>query len=143
MKELFTMALIIASIVLCLVGLIKLPFKTFKEKHPQGYKSTFTGICIFLCFGLSVIGELFFLSKDLISYEFVTLVCAVMSGVTGTYSSYEGLGAKALVKKIIESLKKLKEVTKDEKIIKHINKIEDIDKAITLLVEKRNHSNEV
>lgn len=139
---------IVVTIVLCLIGLLKLPFGSFKEKHPQWYKSIFTLISAIIGLGLCVLDELYILSGDLISFEFITLVLAVMAGIFGGYNGvYEGLGVKELIKKLKENLnsaKKIAEGKKAEKYLdKYIKNVGDFEKAIQLIEERKNKNIEV
>ena len=144
MEKLFMSAGIVVTIILSLVGIIKLPFGKFKDKHSKWYKAVFTLVSVVLSVGLCVVDELYILSGDLISFEFIVLVLAVFAGVFGGYSGvYEGLGVKELVKKITENLKKAKELSKDKKVEKFLNGVDDIDKAITLLEARKNNNSEV
>jgi hypothetical protein len=94
--------------------------------------------------GLSVLDELFVLHGELLSVDFAILVCAVLAGVFSGYSGvYEGLGLKELMKKLTENAKKAKELSNDKKVIKFLSKVEDIDKAIAVLEQRKNQSNEV
>lgn len=144
MEKLFMSAGIVVTIVLCLIGLVKLPFKNFKHKHPTGYKALFTSISFVFALGLSVLDELFVLQGQLLSVDFLILVCAVLAGVFGGYNGvYEGLGTKELMKKLAENAKKAKELSNDKNVVKTLSKIEDIDKAIALLEQRKNQNSEV
>ena len=142
MEKLFMSTGVVVAIVLCIIGIIKLPFKKFKEKHPNGYKALFTSLSFVLAIGLSILDEVYVLSGKLVSLDFAILVCVVLAGVFGGYSGiYEGLGFKELIKKLSENIKKAKELSNDKKVVKYLNKIEDIDKAIALLEERKNNQN--
>lgn len=145
MEKLFMSAGIVVTIVLCFVGILKLPFGVFKQKHPQWFKSIFTIVTLILAVGLSVLDELYILCGELLSLDFVILVVTVIAGVFGGYNGvYEGLGLKELVKKIVESAKKAKAIAEDKKVVKYLDKIEDIDKAIAYLEDRKfNKGNEV
>ena len=135
---------IVVSIVLCLVGIFKLPFSSFKSKHPNGYKAVFTSISFVFAIGLSVLDELFVLQGELLTIDFAILVCSVLAGVFGGYGGiYEGLGLKELMKKLAENVKKAKELSNDKNVVKTLSKIEDIDKAIALLEQRKNQNSEV
>lgn len=138
MENLFMSAGCVVAIVLCFVGIIKTPFKSFKEKHPNWYKAVFTSITFVLALGLAVIDELYILSGNLWSTEFAILFCTVIAGVFGGYNGiYEGIGVKNLVKTIVEKSKQALAISKHEKAVKYLNKIEDIDEAITILTERK------
>lgn len=140
MEIMFMSATVVITIVLCVVGIIKLPFKSFKEKHPNWYKAVFTLISFIVSIGLCVLDEMYILCGDIISLDFLVLVCVVLAGVFGGYSGiYEGFGLKEFVNTIKLNLKTAKELSKDKKTVEFLNKIEDIDKAIALL-EERKHS---
>lgn len=142
MEKMFMSAGLVTAIVLCLVGIIKLPFDRFKEKHSNGYKAVFTCLTFAFAVGLSVLDELYILCGSLLSADFIILVCVVLSGVFGSYNGiYEGLGLKELVKKICENIKKAKELSKDKKAVKYLEKIDNIENAIKILEERKNNSN--
>lgn len=142
MEKLFMSAGVVVAIVLCIVGIIKLPFNKFKNKHPNWFKAVFTLVSIIVAGGLCVLDELYILNGKLLSVDFAILVCVVMAGVFGGYSGvYEGLGLKELMKKLTDNVKKARDMASDKKVVKYLNKIEDIDKAIALLEERRNNQN--
>lgn len=142
MEKLFMSASIVIAIVLCLVEIIKLPFSGLKEKHPKWYKAIFTLLSFVLAIGLSVLDEIYILCGQLLSIDFATLVCFVIAGVFSGYCGvYEGLGLKELIKKIAENLKKARELATDKKVVKYLDKIEDVDKAIAYLEEKKHIKN--
>lgn len=141
MEKLFMSAGIVSAIVLCVVGIAKTPFVKFKEKHPKGYKAVFTILSIILSIGLSVLDELYILCGKLLSLDFAILVCAVFAGVFGGYNAYEGLGVKALIKTIINNIKKARDMSTNKKAIKYLDKIEDVDMAIAFLEEKKHNQN--
>lgn len=141
MEELFMWAGIIAGIVLCLTGLVKLPFKFFKYKHPNWYKAVFTIISVIIAVGLCFLCEFYLLSKDIISFEFLTLLCAVFCGVFGGYGGiYEGLGLKELVKNIVEKIREASVLSNDKRVKNFLSKIENIEDAIYFLEERKNNS---
>lgn len=145
MEKLFMSASVVVAIVLCVIGIVKMPFKKFKEKHPKWYKAIFTLFSIVLAIALCVIDEKYILHQRILSVNFAILVCAVLAGVFGGYSGvYEGLGLKELKNKLFYNIKKMKDMSNDKKVIKYLDKIEDIDKAIAYLEDRRfNKSNEV
>lgn len=105
--RIFMSAGIMVAIILAVVGLLKLPFKKFKEKHPKGYKAVFTIITLVLCAGLCVIDQLFIEKGELLSFDFAALLSATLAGVFGTYNGiYEGLSVRELLKKLSENLMK-------------------------------------
>ena len=142
MEKLFMSAGIVTAIVLCVIGIVKLPFNRFKEKHPQWFKAVFTILSIVLAGGLCVVNQLYILCDGLLTVNFAILVSAVFAGVFGGYGGvYEGLGLKELVKKIVDNIKKARDIAQNEKVVKYLNKIEDIDKAIAILEERKNNTN--
>lgn len=141
MEIVFMSAGIIVSIVLTLTGLLKLPFKNFKNAHAKAYKALFTTLSLFFSVGLAIINQLFILNKELLSVDFAILLCIVISGVFCGYGGvYEGLGLKDGVKKIFENIKKAVLVSKNDKLIKNIDKIDNVDEAIKILLEKKNQN---
>lgn len=105
--RIFMSAGVMVTIILTVIGLLKLPFKKFKEKHPKGYRAVFTIATIVLSIGLCVIDQLFIEQGEIVSFNFATLLSATLAGVFGAYNGiYEGLSVKELVKKLAASLKK-------------------------------------
>lgn len=146
MEKLFMSASIVIAIVLCIIGIIKLPFKKFKDKHPKLYKAIFTMLSIVLAVCSCVINEKYILCGKLLSVDFAILICSVLAGVFGGYTAvYEGLGLKELMKKLTENVKKTKELANGKKAEKYLDKYlkidGDINKAISLF-EKKKHENE-
>lgn len=144
MEKLFMSAGVVTAIVLCLIGIIKLPFDKFKQNHSNGYKALFTGLSFILAIGLSVLDELYVLCGDIISVDFAILVCVVLTGVFGSYNGiYEGLGLKELVNKLVDNIKKARDMAQSKKAVEYLNKIDDIDNAIKILEERKNNNTEV
>lgn len=138
MEKMYMSASIVVTIVLCVIGLIKLPFKKFKNNHPSGYKVLFTATSFILSIGLSILNQIYILCDEVISINFAILLATVIAGVFAGYGGiYEGLGVKQLMKKITESLKKAKEISTHEKTIKFLNKVQNIDEAIDILVHRK------
>lgn len=129
MKEVIMCASIITAIVLCFVGIIKLPFKTFKEKHPKWYRATFCIISLILAVGLPFIAQLYILKGAIYSVEFLVLILTTVAGVFGLYTSYEGLGLKSLVKLLVSKIAELFSKSEDKKIKAFVEKY-GIDKLI-------------
>jgi multisubunit Na+/H+ antiporter MnhG subunit len=137
MEKLFMSAGVVATIVLCTIGIIKLPFKKLKENHKNIYKTLFSMLSYVLAIALAVLDELFILNGKLLSVEFAILLVTIIAGVAGGYNLYEGTQLKTLVKKIVEKIKEAKSLSKDKKVVKFLDKIEDIDKAISLLEQRK------
>jgi uncharacterized membrane protein len=127
MKEVFMCASIITAIILCFVGIIKLPFKTFKEKHPKWYRAVFCIMSLGLSVAGPIISQLFILNGTLASTEFVVLLLTTIAGVFGLYTSYEGLGFKQLVKVLVSKVAELFDKFDESKLKKMIGKV-GIDK---------------
>lgn len=140
MEKLFMLAGIVTAIVLCIIGILKLPFANFKEKNPKLFKAIFTIVSIVLSVGLCILGELYILCGEVLSLDCLILTITVIAGVFAGYSGvYEGLGLKDLVKKLTENVKKARELTENKKAIEYLNKIEDIDNAIKILEKRKNN----
>ena len=123
MKEAIMCASIMAAIILCFVGIVKLPFKTFKEKHPKWYKAVFCVVSLLLAIGLPFITEVYILNGSIQSAEFLVLIFTTIAGVFGLYTSYEGLGLKQLVKIIIEKITQLFNNYNDSKLAKIVGNV--------------------
>ena len=146
MENLFMSAGVVTAIVLCLVGILKLPFKSFKKSHSIWYKALFTTLSLAFAIGLSVINELYILCGELLSVDFAVLVSVVIAGVFCGYGGvYEGLGLKELVKKLVENVKKARDMSKNKKTVEYLNKIDDIDidNAIKILEERKNNASKI
>lgn len=133
MEKVFMCASIIAAIILCFVGIVKLPFKTFKEKHPKWYRAVFCLLSLALAVVAPIISELYILNGQLASLEFAVLTLTTVAGVFGLYTSYEGLGLKQLVKIIVEKITQLFNSYSDSKLAKVVG---------TVGIEKLNEINE-
>lgn len=123
MKEAIMCASIMAAIILCFVGIVKLPFKTFKEKYPKWYKAVFCVVSLLLAVGLPFIAEVYILNGSIYSAEFLVLIFTTIAGVFGLYTSYEGLGLKQLVKIIIEKITQLFNNYSDSKLAKIVGNV--------------------
>ena len=143
MEKLFMSAGIVSVIVLCIVGIAKTPFSDFKKKHSNGYRAIFTGLSIILSIAMCVLDELYILEGSLLSLEFAILICTVFAGVFGSYNAYEGLGAKKLVSIIAEKIKQARDISKHKKAVEYLYKIDDIEEAINILLQRKNNNSEV
>ena len=139
MEQVFMCASIIAAIILCIVGIVKLPFKTFKEKYPNWYKATFCLLSIILAIVSTIIAELYILNGSLASLDFAVLIITTIAGVFGLYTSYEGLGLKQLVKIIVEKITQLFNTYSDNKLAKIVGTvgIEKLTEINTKLQEEQ------
>ena len=137
MEAIIMSAGIMTTIILSLVGIVKLPFGKFKEKHPKGYKAIFTALSIVLTLAACLINQAFILSLPIFTTSFAIMLLSTFAGVFGLYHSYEGLGLKELMKRLVNAIKeamaKAKEVkasATDVKLSKNIKSLEkDIDKV--------------
>lgn len=138
MKEVFMAASIITAIILCFVGILKLPFKSFKEKHPKWYRAVFCIISLVLSVGLPIICQLYVLNGILYSLDFLVLTLTTVAGVFGLYTSYEGLGLKQLVKIIVSKVAELLNNHNDSKLAKLVKKegIEKLTEIANKLAEE-------
>lgn len=127
MESVIMNASIIATIVLCFVGIIKLPFKSFKTKHPKTYKTVFYLVSLILSIMLPILCSLYLMHLSLKSIEFYVLICTTVAGVFGLYSTYEGTNLKVLVKTICSKIKELCSKYSDSALVKTIEKV-GIDK---------------
>ena len=140
MEILFMSAGIVSTIVLCIVGIVKMPFKTFKQKHPKWFKAVFTILSFVLAVCLSIVDEIYILCGQIFSIDFAILISVVLAGVFFGYNGvYEGFGLKEFLKKIVEKVKEARCIASDKKVIKYLNKIDDIDMAISFLEDRKNN----
>ena len=115
----------ITAIVLSVIGIIKLPFNKFKNKHPKWFKAIFTLLSIALTFGACLINQAFIIeTTKLFNADFIIILLTTYAGVFGLYHSYEGLGLKDLVKKLVGALKDVKAKAPESKIAKGVAKLE-------------------
>lgn len=134
---------IMTAIILSVVGIIKLPFNGFKTKHPKAYKAVFTLLSIVLTFGVCLVNQAFVLeSTKLFDINFVIMLLSTYAGVFGLYLSYEGLGAKELVKKLINAIKNIKASAPESKLSKYIDKV-GIDVALNIINAKQSEITQV
>jgi uncharacterized membrane protein len=136
MEAILMSAGILTAIILCVVGLVKLPFESFKAKHPKWYKTIFTLLSIVLTFGAVIINQLYILNDKLFTTNFYILLFSTYTGVLGLYTSYEGFHLKEYIAKLLEAIKSLQKVSPTNKFIKYLDKI-DIDQAIELVNAKK------
>ena len=137
MEAILMSAGIMTAIILSVVGLVKLPFNKFKEKYPKAYKATFTVLSIVLTFGVCLINQAFVLnSAKLFDMGFVIMLLSTYAGVFGLYLSYEGLGAKELVKRLLNAIKNLRTAAPESKLSKYIDKC-GIDVALNIINSKQ------
>lgn len=142
MEKLFMSAGIVTAIVLCIVGIVKLPFKGFKEKHCNWYKAMFTILSLVLAIGLSILNQQFILKGNILSVNFIILLSSVLAGVFCGYGGiYEGLGVKELVKNIVNNIKQAREIAEDEKVKEYLDKVNKIDEAIEYLEKRKKDNN--
>lgn len=128
---------ILTAIILSVVGLIKLPFNGFKKKHPKAYKAVFTILSIALTFGACLINQAFVLNSEvLFDTAFIIMLLSTYAGVFGLYLSYEGLGAKELVKRLLGAIKSLRANAPESKLSKYIDKV-GLDVALNIINAKQ------
>lgn len=123
MREIIMNASWLASVVLTLVGLLKLPFKTFKEKHPKWYRATFFLLSLILVVGGSVIVELYIFEEALLTWTYVSLLISTGFIVFGGYSAYECTGLKNGLNKLFSLITSWLSRYSDKKIAKMIGKV--------------------
>jgi len=143
MEAILMSAGIMTVIILCIVGIVKLPFDKFKSKHPNWYKATFTLLSIILTFGACLINQLFILeSTAVFDINFAIMLLSTIAGVFGLYHSYEGLGVKELFKRLFTALKDIKTKAPENKLSKYIDKV-GIDVALNIINAKQSEVTQV
>ena len=123
LKEVFMNATWLASAILALVGILKMPFKSFKEKKPKLYRATFFIISLILVVGGSIVVDMFILEKSLLSWTFAMLLVSTGCVVFGGYMGYEATGLKAGLNKLFASIRNWMTNYSDSKVAKFIKKI--------------------
>lgn len=135
---------ILASIVLLIVGLVKLPFVKFKSK--KFYKAGFTIFTFLLTVGLSVLCQNYILCKEIISISMAYLLLSAIAQTFFSYNGvYEGLGLKKLVKILFEKIKELLAKNPENKLSKLANKVglEKASELISSLVAQKEKEEEI
>lgn len=130
----------IASIVLCFIGIIKMPFKNnLKVKHPTLYRFIFCFLSLILAGVLPIIAQLYIMNGALKSLDFVILEVATVGMVFVSYGAYEGLGIKKLFHIMFAKMKELGSRYSDNKLEKVIGKvgIEKLNELAKLMEEKK------
>lgn len=126
MEAIFMSAGAITTIILCLVGIAKLPFDNFKAKHPKWYKAVFTLLSIILTFGACIVNQAFILDSEIIfNIDFAVMLITTLFGVLFVYNGiYEGLGLKELCKRLYSAIKNIKTQAPESKLAKGVAKLE-------------------
>lgn len=133
--ELIMYSSIISAIVLCVIGIIKLPLKPFKGK--PFYKPGLTLLTIFFTIGLCVLCELYIIHESVLSVGMLYLLLITFGEVMLTYNGvYEGFGLKQILqdffKKIGKKIGKLLIKSPEIKLTKSAEKY-GLDEAIVYL----------
>ena len=136
MEAILMNAGVMTAIILSVIGLVKLPFEKFKTKYPKGYKATFTGLSIVLTLAICLVNQAFVLAQPLFNTNFVMMLLSTYAGVFGLYHSYEGLGLKELVKKLLNAIKNIKASAPESKLSKYIDKV-GIEVALNIINAKQ------
>lgn len=122
-KEILMSASCLTAIILTIVGLIKTPFKSLKEKHKVWYRAIFFAVSLILVVAGSILTELYIVNGSLLSVEFACLILGTGVGVFGGYAAYENLPVKALVHKGANAFANLLNKYSDSKVEKFIGKV--------------------
>ena len=131
--ELIVYSTILASIVLALVGLIKLPFIKFKGS--KFYKAGITILSMLITMGACVICQTLIICETILSLSFLYLLVLTIGEVALAYNKvYENLGLKQLFKNLFENIGKLLAKKPESKLTKYAEKV-GLDKAIILIAE--------
>lgn len=108
---------ILASIVLCLVGLLKLPIVKYKKK--SWYSAVLTIFTLLLIFAVCSVSQVFILEARLTEWSFLILLAMTISEVMVSYNGvYEGLKVKTLVHNLFNHLNELKNIAPEAKAVK-------------------------
>ncbi len=136
--ELIVNASLLAGIVLCLVGLIKLPLTKFKGQ--KFYKAGLTLMTIAIVIVACVLCELFILHGSVWSGEMLMLTLITFGEVMLSYNGiYEGLGLKGIAKDLFTKVQALLAKHPESKLAKSAQKygLEEAVKFLTDLAEKK------
>lgn len=131
--ELIVNASLLAGIVLCLVGLIKLPLTKFKGQ--KFYKAGLTLLTFAVVIVACVLCELFILNGSVWSVEMLMLTLITFGEVMLSYNGiYEGLGLKGIAKELFVKLQKLVAKHPESKLTKTAEKY-GLDEAVKYLAD--------
>ena len=136
--ELIVNASLLAGIVLCLVGLIKLPLTKFKGQ--KFYKAGLTLLTIGIVIIACVLCELFILNGSIWSGEMLMLTLITFGEVMLSYNGvYEGLGLKAIAKDLFTKFQALLAKKPESKLAKSAEKygLNEAIKYLTDLAQKK------
>lgn len=127
MEAILKTSAVVSSIIIILVGLIKLPIAKFKTK--KWYRPLLTLITLALVIGGSILCEVYILEAPIFAWNTLVLVFAVATEVFVTYNGiYEGLNIKDAIHNLIAKYKDLKALSPEAKAIKKLEKVEDVIK---------------
>lgn len=132
MEKIFMNLTWLATVVVLLVGIIKLPLKKLKEKHKIIYRIIVYSISLILTIIGCYLVQKYILCLPILSFEFALLISGTMSVVSLIYGTYENYGIKDLFKKLIEKIKNIPDIKLATKIEKNIQKL-GIDKFCSIL----------
>ena len=132
MEKIFMNLTWLATVVVLLVGIIKLPLKKLKEKHKIIYRIIVYSISLILTIIGCYLVQKYILYLPILSFEFALLISGTMSVVSLIYGAYENYGIKDLFKKLIEKIKNIPDIKLATKIEKNIQKL-GIDKFCSIL----------
>ena len=131
--ELIVYSTILATIVLTLVGIIKLPLIKFKGS--KFYKAGLTILSMLITIGACIICQLCIICDTLLSLSFLYLLVLTIGEVALAYNKvYENLGIKQLCKNLFANIGKLVAKNPQNKLTKYAEKV-GLDKAIVLIAE--------
>lgn len=136
--ELIVNASLLAGIVLCLVGLIKLPLTKFKGQ--KFYKAGLTLLTIAVVIIACVLCELFIFNGSVWSIEMLMLTFITFGEVMLSYNGiYEGLGLKGIAKELFTKFEALLAKQPESKLAKSAEKygLADAIKYLTDLAQKK------
>lgn len=123
MGEILMSAGTIASIVLCFVGIIKMPFKGFKAKYPTAYKIVFYLLSLILSVGLPILAAWLIMEIPFCSWDFGMLEICTIAAVFFTYGTYEGTGLKKLLGKLFSNIKTFFDKYSESNLAKTVQKM--------------------
>lgn len=132
MEKIFMNLTWLATVVVLLVGIIKLPLKKLKEKHKIIYRIIVYSISLILTIIGCYLVQKYILCLPILSFEFALLISGTMSVVSLIYGAYENYGIKDIFKKLIEKIKNIPDIKLATKIEKNIQKL-GIDKFCSIL----------
>ncbi|MEG2688137.1 MAG: hypothetical protein RSA24_03105 [Clostridia bacterium] len=137
MEKFIMYGTILATIIVCIIGIIKFPL--IKYKKSNWFKPVIMATTLVLTAGS--ISIFYFFIMKISTIELITLTLSTFASIYAEYNLiYEGFNVKELVKIIVGKIKEIKSIdpkSKFSKIVDKFDKSIPIEQMIALLFEKQ------